>query len=483
MRCNPAPASRSPYQSEDDRCSKKPMFGLMSSTSLQASSPSSLFKTTLYCTNDNFVYCGRKDSQIELRGQRIELGEVEDVINKYQIVQRAAVLIRNFHDAPAVVAFLEFKTPVAEDHVADEKEAFEMYISERLPWFMYPSPIAHLPVLPISTSGKINRRELVEPDLAPFHDTTFHVGLPPSDVEVTLQKSFSEILGTDPSHLAVTHDLFSAGLNSLLALQAVVVTGENFEPDIGLNNIYLSQDQRQIMAAEDSDDDLLIEFLPIKKKGVQLRVFIVHDITGMATPFMRLGAYMPNEMWAIGDKFFGSVDGFTTIEEMADHYITHQEGATSRPLKKAGEVITHLIIFDTIFIPARERQSPKSSDWTARALDRISQNFPEIGEKWKAKISMEIRKNLDAMWELDPPYYNGPTTLVVPKDRVWYRSGHASDFDTGADDLNGWEHRLSNLAMKVSPGRHDTMFTPAHVKGLSVILKEIFTEFPAPETQ
>lgn len=136
-------------------------------------------------------------------------------------------------------------------------------------------------------------------------------------------------------------------------------------------------------------------------------------------------------------------------------------------MMKSGEVITHLIIFDTIFIPTGERQSLKSSDWTARAIDRIPQNFPEIGEKWKAKLSTEIRKNLDAMWELDPPHYDGPTTLVVPKDRVWYRGGHPSDFDTGADDLNGWDQRLSNLAMKVSPGRRDTMFTPVHVKGLA----------------
>ena len=263
----------------------------------------------------------------------------------------------------------------------------------------------------------------------------------------------------------------------------------------------MGQDQRQIMAAEDSDNDFLIEFLPIKKKGIHPRMFIVHDITGMATPFMRLGAYMPNEMWAIGDKHFGSVDGFTTIEEMADHYITlirsvqphgpyviagYSMGGLvalviADKLKKTGEVITHLIIFDTIFIPARERQSLKSSDWTARAIDRISQNFPEIGERWKTKLSVEIRKNLDAMWELDPPFYDGPTTLVVPKDRVWYRSGHASDFDTGADDLNGWEHRISNLTMKVSPGRHDTMFTPAHVKGLAQVLKGIFAEFPTAE--
>jgi thioesterase domain-containing protein len=252
------------------------------------------------------------------------------------------------------------------------------------------------------------------------------------------------------------------------------------------------------MAAEGSDNDFLIEFLPIKEEGIQPRMFIVHDITGMATPFVRLGAYMSNEMFAIGDKYFGSIDGFTTIEEMANHYITLIEGVQPRgpyliagysmgglvalviadKLKKAGAVITHLIVFDTIFIPSRERQSLKSSDWTACAIDRISHNFPETGERWKTRLSTEIRKNLDAMWELDPPHYDGPTTLVIPKDRVRYQNGHASDFDTGADDFNGWEHRLSNLKMKISPGRHDTMLTPAHVKSLAAVLKEIFAEFP-----
>jgi len=39
------------------------------------------------------------------------------------------------------------------------------------------------------------------------------------------------------------------------------------------------------------------------------RTFIVHDIISMAIPFM------PSKIWAIGDKYFGSVDGFATIEE------------------------------------------------------------------------------------------------------------------------------------------------------------------------
>ena len=193
----------------------------------------------MYRVDGNIVYCGRKDRQIKLRGQRIELSEVEDVINGHQSVQRAAVLIRNFHDSPAVIAFVEFKPSVTEDHATEEKETLKMYISERLPRFMYPSLIAHLPILPTSTSGKVNRLELVELDLTPFHDATPDVGLPQSDVEVTLHEVFSEILKNDPSRLGVTHDLFSIGLNSLLAVQAAVAISERFKLNVGLNNIYL----------------------------------------------------------------------------------------------------------------------------------------------------------------------------------------------------------------------------------------------------
>ncbi|KAF9781580.1 hypothetical protein BJ322DRAFT_1161221 [Thelephora terrestris] len=307
------------------------------------------------------------------------------------------------HDAPTVVAFVEFKTSVAEDNVADEKEALEIYISGRLPRFMYPSLIAHRPVLPTSTSGKINRRDLMELDLAPFHDTHLDVGLPQSDVEVTLHKIFSEILRTEPSHLGVTHDLFSVGLNSLLA----VAVGENFKLNIGLSNVYLRSVSLVVFSlplAIDFDGPTIRELSNVieccgsrseTKKGVLPHMYIVHNITGMASPFMRLGAYMPNEMWAIGDKYFGSVDGFTTIEEMADHYITLIRSVQPHgPYVISGHSMGGLVAL----VIADKLESLKSSDWTDRAIDRISQNFPEIGEKWKAKLPMEIRKNLDAKW-------------------------------------------------------------------------------------
>ncbi|KAI6009612.1 putative nonribosomal peptide synthetase [Pisolithus orientalis] len=475
-----------------------------------------IYKTgdiALYRPDGNVEYCGRADRQIKLRGQRIELGEIEDTIAKYSSVKRAAAVIRTVQDAPAIVAFVELKN-VADGQLEEEKEALKVFVAERLPRFMYPSLIAVLPQLPTSRSGKIDRNALKQMDLKTFApDLNDDIGTPSGDVEVELMKIFSKVLKAENGSFGVNHDLFAVGLNSLMAVQAAGVVSKTFDVHVGLNNIYLrptirelgtlivdamGKDSRIIMEAEDADADFLIEFLPIKKKGMQPRLFIVHDITGMATPFMRLGAYMPNEMYAIGDKHFGSETGFGSIDAMAEHYISlikkvQPEGpyviggysyggsvalCMAAKLATRGEEVAHLILFDPIFIPSSERQSLKSTDWTQRSIDRITSNFPDIGEKWKNKLRTEIRKNLESMFDYEADFYDGPTTLVVPKDRSWYRSGAASDFDTGADDHNGWDARIKNLDMKVAAGSHDTMFTPAHVKVLAGVLKEILATVP-----
>ncbi|KAI5990956.1 hypothetical protein EDD15DRAFT_2197745 [Pisolithus albus] len=108
----------------------------------------------------------------------------------------------------------------------------------------------------------------------------------------------------------------------------------------------------------------------------------------------------------------------------------------------------------------------------------ISKTGPMI-RKWKNKLRVEIRKNLESMFDYEADFYDGPTTLVVPKDRLWYRSGAASDFDTGADDHNGWDARIKNLDMKVAAGSHDTMFTPVFVNSVLVgVVKEILGTVP-----
>ncbi|KAJ3194330.1 hypothetical protein HK101_002999 [Irineochytrium annulatum] len=473
---------------------------------------------------DNMIeYCGRKDSQIKLRGQRIELGEIEDAILHFEEIQLAACVVREVKNSPAVVAFVEFKknadtAKMSEyeqvEKLAQTKEALKFHLAERLPRFMFPSMFIDLPSLPRTASGKVDRKSLKTIDLAQFNqDATGELGAPASDIETGLMAIFAPILKVDVNSFGVEQDLFSIGLNSLLAVQAAEAISKTFNCHMSLNNIYLrptirelgtviidaiGQDVRQIQQAEDAEDDSLIEFLPIKRKGTQPRIFLVHDVTGMSTPFMRLGAYMPNEMYAIGDKHFGHREGFADLKAMAAHYVSlirevqphgpyvicgYSFGGTvalamACMLRDAGETVSRLILLDAIFLNKAEREGLKAGDWTRRSIERISENFPEISDEWKSKLRREIRKNLEFMFDHDPDFFDGPTTLVIPKDRSWYRTGHASDFDTGADDANGWRRRISNLNMKVSGGRHDTMLAPAYVKSLAKVMKEICSEIP-----
>ncbi|KAL4070678.1 Alpha/Beta hydrolase protein [Scleroderma citrinum] len=292
-----------------------------------------------------------------------------------------------------------------------------------------------------------------------------------------------------------------------MAVQAAGVVSKTLSVHIGLNNIYLrptickldtlivdamGKDSCAIMEAEDIDADFLIEFLPIKKKGVKPCFFIVHDITGMATPFM------PNEMYAIDDKHFGLEMGFGLIDAMAEHYISLIKGVQpegpyviggysyggsvalcmAAKLVKHGDEVAHLILFDPIYIPSLEHQSLKSTDWTQCLINHTMSNFPDISKKWKNKLCVEIQKNLKLMFNYEADFYDGCTMLIVPKDSSWYHSGAASDFDTGTDDHNGWDAHIKNLDMKIAAGSHDTMFTPAHVKVLTGVVKDIIATIP-----
>ncbi|KAG6330816.1 hypothetical protein ID866_8274 [Astraeus odoratus] len=438
-------------------------------------------------------YCEHADRQIKHLCQRIALGEIEDTVAKYSAVNRAAVVIRAVQDAPAIVAFVEM-CGVAAEQLEEEKEALKIFVAEHLPRFMCPSLISVLSQLPLSHSGKIDRNALQQMDLKTLTpDLNTVTGTPSEDIEVELTSIFSKALNVDSGIFDANHDLFALGLDSVIAIQSASIISKTFNVHIGLNTIYfrptirelgtliidaMDRDSHAIMEAEDADTDFLIELLPIKKKGAQPRVFIVHDITGMATPFKRLGAFMPNELYAIGDKHFGSENGFGSIDATAEHHISltksvqpegpyviagYSYGALvalcmASTLAKRGEEVVYLILFDPVYIPPTEHQGLKSIDWTHCAIDRITSNFPDISEKWKNKLH----------------FYDGLATLVVPKDRSSHRSGPASDFSTGSDDHNGWDARIKNLDMKVSAGSHHTMFTPAHIKVLSDVMKEIF---------
>jgi amino acid adenylation domain-containing protein len=172
-------------------------------------------------------YMGRLDTQLKLRGVRIEPGEVEDALRGHPSVGDAAVVLRGEGDRRRLVAFV---TPAGVDVAAVQAHA-----AEHLPELMVPSVVVALDAFPLTTSGKVDRRALPEPDLdaaaaeIPWLD-------PETPTEQSLAALWSELLEVEK--VGAAHTFFSLGGHSLMAMRMTTGVLDRFDVDLPLRAVF-----------------------------------------------------------------------------------------------------------------------------------------------------------------------------------------------------------------------------------------------------
>ncbi|MCE9671193.1 amino acid adenylation domain-containing protein [Myxococcus stipitatus] len=107
-------------------------------------------------------FLGRRDSQVKVRGYRIEPGEVEVQLARHAAVREVAVVARD--DMPVGKALVAYVVPSPE--VSTRPAALRSFLRERLPEYMVPSAYVVLPALPLTPNGKLDRAALPRPDLS-----------------------------------------------------------------------------------------------------------------------------------------------------------------------------------------------------------------------------------------------------------------------------------------------------------------------------
>ncbi|MEC3952753.1 amino acid adenylation domain-containing protein [Nocardia sp. CDC153] len=155
-------------------------------------------------------YVGRGDFQVKLRGMRIELGEIDAVLNAHPAVEIAVTVARPGPGGGTVLA--AYVVPHA-GHDITESELLD-HAGHRLPPYMVPGTVTVLGALPLTANGKVDRRALPEPVVAqPIHRAAA------SETERLLCTLFAEVLGT--AEVGPDTSFFALGGDSIMAITLV----------------------------------------------------------------------------------------------------------------------------------------------------------------------------------------------------------------------------------------------------------------------
>lgn len=175
--------------------------------------------TRMYRTGDEaryradgvIEYLGRLDQQVKLRGFRIELGEIEAVLSHHPNVREAVVVVRGEAEEKRLFAYVcgEFESAATE---------LRNYLKQFLPEYMVPAGFIVLDKLPLSNSGKVDRKKLPAPETSRPSLAETYVA-PRTDVERVLARIWSEVLSLE--QVGIHDNFFELGGDSILSVQIV----------------------------------------------------------------------------------------------------------------------------------------------------------------------------------------------------------------------------------------------------------------------
>ena len=189
-----------------------------------------LYKTgdlVRWLPDGNLEFLGRKDYQVKIRGYRIELGEIEAKLQALEPIQQAVVEVKETTaGGKQLVGYLTTNEEIGSPEIMSQ-------LKEHLPEFMVPQAYVMLAELPMTPSGKVDRKALPDPEI----NIEAYVA-PSTKVERQLVGIWAAILEMEEQEIGVTQSFFEIGGHSLKAINLTNKIKEVFSIEISLKEIF-----------------------------------------------------------------------------------------------------------------------------------------------------------------------------------------------------------------------------------------------------
>ncbi len=192
-----------------------------------------------YRPDGTIEYVGRTDSQIKVRGFRIEPGEVEAALRRHPWVEQAAVIA----DEQRLAAFVVLDASSGPHADADATAELRGSLQRTLPEYMVPSTVIVLDALPLTPTGKLGRAALSarlaqDSGRAERREPAGRYIAPRTAVEQALAGIWQEVLGVE--RVGAADNFFELGGNSLLSVQ-IVLRARDAGIDVTLRQLFQHQ--------------------------------------------------------------------------------------------------------------------------------------------------------------------------------------------------------------------------------------------------
>lgn len=231
--------------------------------------------------NGAVEYLGRSDDQLKIRGQRIELGEIDRVMQALPDVEQAvthACVINQAAatggDARQLVGYL-----VSQSGLPLDTSALQAQLRETLPPHMVPVVLLQLPQLPLSANGKLDRKALPLPELKA--QTPGRV--PKAGSETIIAAAFSSLLGCDVQDADA--DFFALGGHSLLAMKLAAQLSRQFARQVTPGQVMVASTVAKLATIIDGEEDstqrMGFETILPLREGNGPTLFCFHPASGL----------------------------------------------------------------------------------------------------------------------------------------------------------------------------------------------------------
>lgn len=229
---------------------------------------------------------GRKDTQIKIRGFRVEAGEIESLLLKHEAVKEAVVMAKEDQnlDNYLCVYFVSHRTITPEE--------FREYLFRQLPEYMIPRYFISLEQMPLTPNGKIDRRRLPEPEELIKPGSEY--APPTNEIEKKLVEIWQEVLAKEK--VGINDNFIEMGGHSLLVISILSKIHREFHVELQLRDVFENPTVKEVAQLIISSERSIFSSVPCTEKKEyyiaapdQKRIYVLSQFDGIGTTYNLYG--------------------------------------------------------------------------------------------------------------------------------------------------------------------------------------------------